>query len=196
MKIIPLLFASFLLATTAFAHHPDKGGNGDGLANTTVLIIRHAEKPESGSGLAPAGVQRAEAYVNYFKNFTIDSKPVQIDYLFATADSKGSMRPRLTITPLSRALGIRIDTSFDDQQYENLAAAMKSRYHGHVILICWHHGKIPELVQALGGDSTQMFPQGKWDGNVFGGIVQLRYDGNGKLIDAKYSNEHLMPDDQ
>ena len=33
--------------------------------NATVLIIRHAEKPETGKHLAPAGVRRAQAYPGF-----------------------------------------------------------------------------------------------------------------------------------
>src|SRR6266699_3494061 len=43
------------------------------LRNATVLIIRHAEKPETGKHLSPAGVSRAQAYVSYFKSLRIDS---------------------------------------------------------------------------------------------------------------------------
>ena len=62
------------------------------LKNATVLIIRHAEKPEIGKHLAPAGVRRAQAYPGFFKSFTIDSHPVKIDHLFAAQESKNSDR--------------------------------------------------------------------------------------------------------
>src|SRR5271155_5377145 len=74
------------------------------LQDAVILIIRHAEKPESGMDLTPTGEQRARAYVDYFKNFQIDSQPFKLDRLIATADSKNSHRPRLTLTPLSQAL--------------------------------------------------------------------------------------------
>jgi hypothetical protein len=46
------------------------------LHNSVIVIIRHAEKPADGDGLAPAGEVRANGYVDYFKNFTLDSKPI------------------------------------------------------------------------------------------------------------------------
>src|SRR5579863_1551999 len=83
--------------------------NRDGLRDTTVLIVRHAEKPESGFGLTPAGEERARAYVHYFQNLKIDSQSVKLDALFATADSKNSHRPRLTLTPLSETLHLPLN---------------------------------------------------------------------------------------
>src|SRR5271170_7271252 len=75
--------------------------NASPLQDAVILIIRHAEKPKAGPDLSPEGVQRAEAYVNYFKSFQVNSQPLTLDYLFAAADSKNSIRPRLTLTPLS-----------------------------------------------------------------------------------------------
>ncbi len=46
----------------------------DGPKNAVVLIIRHAEDAGSGEGVSPLGQERAEAYKNYFLNFTVDSK--------------------------------------------------------------------------------------------------------------------------
>lgn len=167
------------------------------LQDAVILIVRHAEKPESGSALSPEGVQRAEAYVNYFKNFQIDSQPLKLDSLFATADSKSSQRPRLTLTPLSQALKLRLDTRFKDKDFQSLANDLQSTSHGKHILICWHHGMIPDLVRALGADPAILIPNSKWPGSVFGWVIELRYDHDGRLMagECKRINEHLMPDD-
>ena len=48
----------------------------DGPKDAVVLIIRHAEDGGIGRALAtPRGEQRAEAYKDYFLQFTVDSKP-------------------------------------------------------------------------------------------------------------------------
>src|SRR5262245_23938348 len=75
----------------------------DGPKNGTVLIIRHAEKPADGPGLTPRGEERAKAYPRYFRNFTVDGKPLHLDRIFAAADSDESQRPRLTVLPLARS---------------------------------------------------------------------------------------------
>jgi hypothetical protein len=37
-------------------------------ANLVIYLVRHAEKPDEGSDLLPAGQAPATAYVNYFQN--------------------------------------------------------------------------------------------------------------------------------
>jgi hypothetical protein len=166
-----------------------------GLSDTVVLIIRHAEKPGSGDSLTSAGEERAKAYVHYFQSYTIDSKPITVDYLFAAADSKGSKRPRLTLTPLSQAAGLTIDQRFTNKQFQELANELRAKPHGRHMVICWHHGEIPALLEALGAKPEKLLPKGKWPEDVFGWVIQLRYDGKGQLAEAKRIKEDLMPDD-
>ena len=165
------------------------------LKDGVILVIRHAEKPETGEGLSPEGEARANAYVDYFKDFKIDSKPLAIEHLVCTADSKASRRPRLTIEPLGKELGLPIDARFKNKQFQELADEIKSKPRGKHILICWHHGEIPELLQALGADSRQLLPKSKWPSETFDWLIQLRYDADGHLLDAKRTNEQLMPQD-
>jgi hypothetical protein len=190
-----LLFCGLLvLATLPLLAKPyDK--NSAMLKNTVILVIRHAEKPDSGASLSPMGEQRAKLYVAYFKNFTVDSVSLKIDYIFAAADSKNSQRPRLTVEPTSRALGIPIDSRFKDKNFQELADEIFSKPHGKAILISWHHEEIPQLLKALGAEPDKLFPDGKWPGEVFGWVIELRYDENGKLVEAKRINENLLPDD-
>lgn len=169
--------------------------DSSGLQNTTILIIRHAEKPASGNSLTPAGEKRAAAYVRYFKNFTVDSQLFKPDYLIAATNSPNSHRPFLTISPLGKALGLPIDQKFNAKEFQKLADYLRAKPHGKTILICWHHGDIPQLTEALGANSKELFTTGKWPDDVFCWVIQLRYDANGKLIEAKRINEDLMPGD-
>jgi hypothetical protein len=150
--------------------------------NATILIIRHAEKPTQGFELSPAGQQRAVAYVGYFKNFTVDSKPLSLDAIYATADSKQSHRPRLTVEPLAAALKLKLRDQFKDRDVDKLAADIASKQHEKQILVCWHHGEIPALLRSLGADPATLLPNGLWPTDQFGWVLQLRYDHDGKLI--------------
>jgi broad specificity phosphatase PhoE len=197
IKKFNLIFCGVLalaIATSVFADPPPAGKSG-ALDNAVILIIRHAEKPDSGDGLSAEGVARAKAYVNYFEKFTLDGQPVKLDYIFAAADSKSSQRPRLTIEPTSQALGLAIDSRFKNKDFQALAAEIQSKPHGKTILIAWHHGEIPDLLGALGADANEVIPQAKWPDNVFGWLIELRYDADGHLIETKRINEKLMPDD-
>jgi hypothetical protein len=166
-----------------------------GLNGATVLIIRHAEKGNKGSDLSKAGEKRAKAYVGYFSNFTVDLKPIKLDCLFATADSKQSHRARLTIEPLSKALGLPINASFENTQTKELAASLQTNSPNRNILICWHHGEIPQLVAALGAKSKTLFAGNKWPDEVYDWVIYLRYDAQGNLVETKRINEGLMPGD-
>jgi hypothetical protein len=191
---LAMFFSILVVPTMASAKH-DHGADGNGLADTTVMIIRHAEKPDSGSGLTPAGEARARAYVDYFEHFTVDGQPMTPNVLFAAADSKSSIRPRLTIEPLSQAMSLPIDSRFADKQTKEIADALRATAHGNRVLIAWHHGEIPRLIDDLGGDSASLIPGDKWPSEVFGWVVVLRYDHHGQLVNAQVIHEHLMPDD-
>ena len=191
-----LLFCGLLALAipTAILAEPPHAGKFGALKNTVILIIRHAEKPDDGCGLSADGEARANAYVNYFKNFTIDGQPLKLDYLFAAADSKKSHRPRLTLEPTSKVLGLAIDSRFANKNCQKLADDIRSKPHGRAILIAWHHGEIPALLEALGADPRKVLPHAKWPEDVFGWLIQLRYDQNGQLIEVRRVDENLLLD--
>jgi len=168
--------------------------SGISLKNATVVIIRHAEKPETGKDLSPAGAHRAQAYVDFFKSFTIDSHPVKLNHLFAAAESKHSNRPQETLEPLSNALRIKIQSQFDLSDPEDLADQVRRSSSGETVLICWHHGAIPDLLKAFGAHPKTLLPRGKWPDDVFGWLIVLQYDRAGNLSAHVY-NESLTPDD-
>ena len=162
------------------------------LSRATVLIIRHAEEPDHGDGLSPAGEAHANAYVSYFESYSINGvKPIQLTALFAAANSSSSHRPVLTLTPLSLATGLPIDSEFKDDSYAKLADALQTTDHGRCIVVCWHHGNIPNLVRALGGDPRELLPDGKWPDDQYGWVIQLHYDRQGLLKSSKRVVENL-----
>jgi hypothetical protein len=184
-----VLFASILLILAADAQ--------DGPKNAVVLIIRHAEDGAMGSGLSPRGQQRAEAYKDYFKNFTVDSKHLRPDAIFAAKDSKKSHRPRLTVEPFAKAEKLRIETRFGNDQSAELAATLRASEQGKRILICWRHPYVPALLRALVANPEDLLPRGKWPDSVYDWVIVLSYDPDGRLIPAstRRITEHLMPGD-
>lgn len=182
-------FFGFTLAVTAHAQ--------DGPKNSVVLIIRHAENGGPGRDLAPRGHERAEAYKDYFLNFTVDSKRREPEVVLTAKDSKQSHRPRLTLEPFAKAAKLKIDSRFGNNQSAELAAALRANHQGKVILISWRHGDIPSLLRALGAKPEELLPRGKWPGAVYDWVILLSYDQDGRLIPGspKRINEHLMPGD-
>jgi hypothetical protein len=188
MKAVSALIALLLITMTlpALAHGSDGGDASTSiatrLANATVLIIRHAEKPSSGSGLSPAGEARAKAYAGYFQRFTLDGAPVRIDTLIATADSDGSRRERLTLEPLSRVTGLPIQQPFVNGAVKDLVGWLAHGRPDRNILIAWHHGKVPMLLAELGLDPSTILPGGRWPSDVYNWMVMLRFDRNGDVM--------------
>lgn len=173
--------------------------------NTNILLIRHAEKPEQGPLLAVPGQERAAAYSIYFRNYTIGGgQPLKLNFLFATADSNNSQRPRITLEPLAQVLDIQIDAKHADADYPKVAddILQNSKYDNSNILICWHHGEILNLAEALGVDPSKLpssahWPGPKWPPAIFGWVLQICYDVNGQIIPTQTLclNQQLMYDD-
>ena len=186
--LIAVLFG-FTFAVTAHAQ--------EGPKNAVVLIIRHAEDGATGIGLLPRGQERAEVYKNYFLNFTFDTRRLEPEVVFAAKDSKKSHRPRLTLEPFAHAAKLKIDTRFGNNDSSELAADLRATEQGKVILICWRHPYVPDLLRALGAQPEDLLLRGKWPGSVYDWVIVLSFDQNGHLIppSSKRISEHLLPGD-
>lgn len=153
-----------------------------------ILIIRHAEKSNDKSDihLNARGKARAAALVRLF--------PEQFDtpeFIFASKASLHSNRPVETVTPLADALHLTIDNSFPNEDYAALARELLASpiYKGRVILVCWHHGKIPALAAALGVGN----PPSPWPDSHYERVWRLDYGVGGvRFTDAP---QHLLPGD-
>ena len=108
------------------------------------------------------------------------------DFLFATQPSNSSSRPVETITPTAQALQflkndstLKIHDKFANDS--SGISALKSEILGNpktygdkVVLICWHHGTIPDLTEALGVQACQL-PWTKWPGTIFDLVFSITW---------------------
>jgi hypothetical protein len=135
--------------------------------------MRHAEKSGDplDADLSLAGRQRAQRLVNFLPSTF--GKP---DCLFATLRSKHSNRPYETLEPLAQSLRLAIDATFADQDYPALAHSLRSdpQFEGKCIVVCWHHGNIPSLCQALNAQSGA-YPD-PWNSSLFNLILQFDFN--------------------
>lgn len=161
------------------------------LANNTVLIIRHSEKPETGTGLNAAGETRARLYSKYFQPFQEDGLSIQVDGLYAGADSKSSLRPRLTLEPLSKSSGMPLHSNIGTKDSELLVQELKTEAHGQHPLIAWRHGEIPALLRAFGASPERLLPNGQWPDDVFDWVVVLNLGPDGQVTSAKLIHQSL-----
>ena len=148
----------------------------------TILLIRHAEKLTDGRmDLSPVGFERAKAIPMLFGGAAAPHNLPRPDFLFATHVSKKSNRPVETITPLSEALKLPISSDIADDDYATLAKLLLSgKYAGKVVLVAWHHGKLPEFAEALGATP----PYKPWPEMQFDRVWRIDYrDGKAVLTD-------------
>lgn len=161
------------------------------LANNTVLIVRHAEKPAEGAGLTPMGEARAQLYAKYFRPFQEEGLSISVDCLYAGADSKNSIRPRLTLEPLSKATGLPLHLNVGTKDPEALVHELKTEAHGQNPLIAWRHGEIPALLTAFGVAPEKVIPNGKWPDDIFDWVIVITTGPDGQPVSAKLIHEHL-----
>lgn len=168
-----------------------------GLRNVTVLIVRHAEKPDVGRELNARGEQRAAAYADYFTPLKLDGQTLTPQRLIATADSAESIRPRQTLIPLSLRLQLPIEQPCANSKVDKLVSLLREKNQAQTLLIAWHHGHINKLIAAFGGDGPALIGMPKWPVDVYDWLIVLRFDDNGKLIESRSQKiqEQLLPGD-
>jgi len=152
------------------------------------MLMRHGEDiGENSFHLSPEGQKRAQALPKLF-----GSRLPTPDVIIATHASKGSNRPIETVEPLARELHLEIDNRFRDDDYALLARALMTdpRYEGKTVLVCWHHGKMDNLVKALGIKGAPRWPDMQFD-HVW--VIDFKKNGKPRLEDV---HQQLLPGDK
>jgi hypothetical protein len=134
---------------------------------TTIMVIRHAEKPDSYNGAAYGGVsatgsadpkslvtigwERAGALVTLFAPPWGPKTPMllQPGFIYAADPSEPadhtsktpSQRPYETITTVAAQLGLAPNTKHKKNDYVEMVAHALAK--AGVVLICWQHEDIP-----------------------------------------------------
>ena len=162
-----------------------------------IMIIRHAEKPtistvgplngvtftgeQASDSLIVQGWQRAGGLVNLFAPARGPFQSPDLakpQFLFATSTSaEGGNRPEETITPLGAQLNLD-PTLFADSESEQVATAAMNC--DGVALICWPHGKIPDVTAtiALQMNPNPFAPKWSWPSTRFDMVFVFDLDGS------------------
>jgi phosphohistidine phosphatase SixA len=143
---------------------------------SSIYLIRHGEKPLSKHDrhLSAAGWARAAMLAREANNLFPGLR-----FVFATNAEEGkSCREMETARPLSRSLGLaQPDCAFAEAQENKLADFIlghPATYGGGIVLIVWHHTKMPELVGRLGYEGHLNPPKD----DEFDTIWRLTYAGS------------------
>ena len=153
-------------------------------AKLTLLIIRHAEKPDEawpGPGLTSEGspdkkslvIRGWESTGSWSALFGAGLGGVDFPQPAVIYAADPSQRPYETIRPLAARLGLKPITTYAVGQEPALAAELTTL--SGVVLVCWEHKAIVKtlLPDLVGEQRIDGLPQ-KWDGTRFD--VALRLD--------------------
>jgi hypothetical protein len=167
-----------------------------------IIIIRHAEKPNSSSNnLSPQGYTRSYQLVNFFQS-PISSTYQTPDVVYAQMcqgwngdpmQCKDSARPIETTTPFATAQGTPFVVKYEITDYSGLIQDVFTNQNA-VVLIGWEHTNIPGIINTLfdsfeTNDGKVYSSIAGWDYNPFSGTMSndiynmawvFTYNGDGK----------------
>ena len=158
----------------------------------TILIIRHAEKPEPGveaagvddkgrvdpKSLTPRGWLRAGAWLELIAPSLATAPQIPLPTAVFASGPAGpdelagsrSKRPLQTVSALAGKLGITVEERFSKGQEQELASAISAL--DGVVLVCWQHEDIPLIARGLVPTPTGV--PGLWPSDCFN--VMFRFD--------------------
>ena len=122
-----------------------------------VILIRHGEKPASGNNLSKRGYQRAACLAKHFV-----PPAYNVTHMYAYTD-KSSQRSSETLTPLSKALGVPIDTSVGRDDTNGLVSSISKLVGDGIALVCWEHKALTDIAGALGVKNPPSYPSSEFD---------------------------------
>ena len=175
-----LLFLSLLTVVSFLSITPSTHAQ----APLTVIIIRHAEKPEKGDNLSCKGLNRAMQLPGVLiKQFGVPN------YAYVPAPSVGkatkSGRMMQTIWPLAVKYNLTVNSKYDVKQTSALAKNILKRT--GTVLVVWEHNNIADIAAALGAPAQSL----NWPGNDYDSIWKVTVkDSKATLTKSK---ENLAP---
>lgn len=142
-----------------------------------VILIRHGEKIPGENHLDLKGFERAAALAYYFSGTPLYNQP-PITHVFATAlsNADSSLRPIQTCTPTANHYRLPLNIGFQVNQTQEIAKELLTnpKYENATVLICWSHGHIRPIVQALGAPDP-----GHWNKNIYDQVYVITFDEKG-----------------
>jgi hypothetical protein len=170
-------------------------------AAETIVMIRHAEKPEGGLGqLNCQGLNRALALPNVLLGkfgtpaalFAPDPGVEKQD----NGHTYSYIRPLATIEPTAIRAGLPVNTQWGFEDIESLQTRLLGdEMVGKTIFVSWEHRLLEKLsrdmLKQLGGDPTQV---PVWDGDDFDSIyvISIEQDNDGHKSASFYTDQQNL----
>ncbi|MBV8124820.1 MAG: hypothetical protein JOY60_13370 [Burkholderiaceae bacterium] len=163
-------------------------------ADTTLVLIRHGEKPSAGLGqLSCTGLNRSLALpavlmskfgqpaALYAPNPGIPKRDQGVPYNY--------IRPLATIEPTAIQLGLPVNTRWGLDELDALQSELQQASHeGQVQVVAWEHSLLVQLARRVmaqnHGDADAVPP---WDGQDFDSIYVIKLHAHGA---AEFQLDH------
>ena len=164
---------------------------------SNVLMYTMAAYKQTSTDKNDKGNQRAQLLTKYFttnKDVTKFGTPAAIYAMGRATPTMGSLRPLETVTTLATSLGISVNSNYKKNDYQAMAQEILSKpeYFGKMVLICWEHNILPQVVDAFGYTAA---PQ-SWPGSPYFNRTWVLDFTNGKPTSFRDFNQQLFPDDE
>ncbi len=144
-----------------------------------VVIIRHANRLiPNGQCLSLSGLERAESLAIYFSHSPeYSSNPISHIFAAYSGEPRPYLRCRQTAEPIATRLQIPLNINYNNEIGNKLVHDIltQEKYDKAIILICWNHLSIPELLKEFGVDNP-----GLWAKDVFDQMYIITFDKDGK----------------
>lgn len=121
---------------------PAVRAQGAPATNTTIILVRHAEKaaePAADPPLTAAGAARAEALADVVRDAGVNA-----------IVSTQFQRTRQTVAPTAAKFGIAADVIDARVSARATADTLLARYRGRTVLVAGHSNTVPDIAAALG----------------------------------------------
>jgi 2,3-bisphosphoglycerate-dependent phosphoglycerate mutase len=142
---------------------------------TTLIVLRHAERENSGNdpALNPAGITRAAELSRLLSN-------VPVAAIYTTPFN----RTRQTVQPLANAKGLSISEYSPNKPYAELVSEIVAARHGTVSVIVGHSNTVPELLKEISHNSFHITIGEEQYDNLF--IVSLPDKLSARIMHLKF----------
>ena len=165
------------------------------LADTTIVIVRHGEKPALGLGqLSCQGLNRSLALAQVLLSNYGEPVAIYAPNPAVKKIDKGMpyayIRPLATIEPLAIRVGLPVNLDWGMTDTNQLAEALLARSEGTQVVAWEHHlaeKLAKDLIAEFGGNPAQV-PE--WSDTDFDSIYVIRVTGRDKGRRATFTHEN------
>jgi len=160
----------------------------------TLVLVRHAEKPEQGLGLLTCkGINRALLLPDFFAaNFErpdhifAPNPAVKVTEIHGDGQRYDYVRPLLTIGPTAIRFGVPINTQLPFNDPGLLAdTLLDPQYHKDTIYVAWEHSALVSFAEIVLKRFHDPAPVPQWSNSDYDTFYVFRFDW-GKVPSLKF----------